>query len=158
MSIHSKAKRDARKKRETRATPQRPTGGFVAHAQLIDADGQLVAAGGRYDGHWAAIVAGKAVPGIESAALLLAMLRHIAARCEAEGRATTLTVGPVLEKAAATEAESSTEVESSPGSPPARQHCRVPADFTKNIAILAIFSWQPPVAGVHPALRAWRFE
>ena len=105
MSIHSKAKRDARKKREKRATPQRPTGGFVAHAQLIDADGQLVAAGGRYDGHWAAIVAGKAVPGIESAALLLAMLRHIAARCEAEGRATTLTVGPVLEKAAATEAE-----------------------------------------------------
>lgn len=106
MSIQSKAKRDARKKREKRAAGKRPSGGgFVAHAQLVDGDGQLVAAGGRYDGHWAAIVAGKAVPGIESAALLLAMLRHIAARCEDEGRATTLTVGPVLEKAAATEAE-----------------------------------------------------
>jgi hypothetical protein len=105
MSIHSKAKRDARKKREKRAVAQRPAGGFVAHAQLLDADGVLVAAGGRYQGHWAAVVAGKAVPGVESAALLLAMLRHIAARCDAEGRTTTLTVSPVLEKAAAMEAE-----------------------------------------------------
>ncbi|MBS3959616.1 MAG: hypothetical protein KGZ52_09470 [Xanthomonadaceae bacterium] len=49
------------------------------------------------------VVAGRALDGIDSPGLLIAMLKHTAARCEAEGRAATLRMSPVLEQAAAAE-------------------------------------------------------
>ena len=108
MSQHSQAKRAARKKRERKAAnaaSARRTGApFVAHAQLVDEAGSLVAAGGLYGEEWVMVVAGRALDGIDSPGLLIAMLKHTAARCEAEGRGTTLRLSPVLEKAAAEEA------------------------------------------------------
>lgn len=108
MSQHSQAKRAARKKREKKAAnaaASRRTGApFVAHAQLVDDAGALVAAGGLHSGEWVMVVAGRALDGIDSPGLLIAMLKHTAARCEAEGRAATLRMSPVLEQAAAAEA------------------------------------------------------
>lgn len=108
MSRHSQAKRAARKKREKRASgaaPQRRSGApFVTHARLLDADGALVAAGGLHGAEWVMVVAGRALDGIDSPGLLIAMLRHTAARCEAEGRAVRLELSPALEKAAGDEA------------------------------------------------------
>lgn len=108
MSQHSQAKRAARKKREKKAAnsaASRRTGApFVAHAQLVDDAGALVAAGGLYGDEWVMVVAGRALDGIDSPGLLIAMLKHTASRCESEGRGTTLRMSPVLEKAAAEEA------------------------------------------------------
>lgn len=108
MSQHSKAKREAKKKREKKAAnvsnAQRSGAPFVAHAQLLDDSGALVAAGGLHGSDWVMVVAGRALDGIDSPGLLIAMLKHTAARCEAEGRGAALTLSPVLEKAAADEA------------------------------------------------------
>lgn len=108
MSQHSQAKRAARKKREKKAAnaaSARRTGApFVAHAQLLDDAGGLVAAGGLYGDEWVMVVAGRALDGIDSPGLLIAMLKHTAERCESEGRATTLRLSTVLEKAAVDEA------------------------------------------------------
>ncbi|MFN7520645.1 MAG: hypothetical protein ACK5VV_09205 [Lysobacteraceae bacterium] len=108
MSQHSQAKRAARKKREKKAAnaaASRRTGTpFVAHAHLVDEAGALVAAGGLHGAEWVMVVAGRALDGIDSPGLLIAMLKHTAARCEAEGRGTTLRLSPVLEQAAAVEA------------------------------------------------------
>lgn len=105
MSRNAKAKRAARRKREARAgAVRRPGAPFVAHAQLLDGAGALVAAGGLHGSEWVMVVAGRALDGIDSPGLLIAMLRHTAARCEAEGRLTTLRLSPVLERAATEEA------------------------------------------------------
>jgi hypothetical protein len=108
MSQHSQAKRAARKKREKKsanvAAARRAGTPFVAHAQLLDEAGGLVAAGGLYGEEWVMVVAGRALDGIDSPGLLIAMLKHTAERCESEGRSTTLRLSTVLEKAAADEA------------------------------------------------------
>ena len=108
MSQHSQAKRAARKKREKKAanasTSRRAGAPFVAHAQLIDDAGTLVAAGGLHGSEWVMVVAGRALDGIDSPGLLIAMLKHTAERCASEGRGTTLRLSTVLEKAAADEA------------------------------------------------------
>lgn len=108
MSQHSKAKREAKKKREKKAanvaTARRPGAPFVAHAQLLDDSGALVAAGGLHGSDWVMVVAGRALDGIDSPGLLMAMLKHTATRCESEGRGAALTFSPVLEQAAAHEA------------------------------------------------------
>lgn len=108
MSQHSQAKRAARRKREKKAAnsaaARRAGTPFVAHAQLIDDAGTLVAAGGLYGDEWVMVVAGRALDGIDSPGLLIAMLKHTAVRCGAEGRCTTLRLSPVLERAAAAEA------------------------------------------------------
>jgi len=108
MSRNSQAKRAARKKREAKAANgagmRREGSPFVAHAQLLDETGTLVAAGGLHGSEWVMVVAGRALEGIDSPGLLIAMLRHTAARCESEGRPTTLRLSPVLERAAAEEA------------------------------------------------------
>ncbi len=108
MSQHSQAKRAARKKREKKianANASRRTGApFVAHAQLVDDDGTLLAAGGLHGEQWVMVVAGRALDGIDSPGLLIAMLKHTEARCASEGRATTLRLSALLEKAATAEA------------------------------------------------------
>ena len=108
MSQHSQAKRAARKKREKKsahASAARRSGApFVAHAQLVDEAGTLVAAGGLYGSEWVMVVAGRALDGIDSPGLLIAMLKHTGERCASEGRGTTLRLSTVLEKAAADEA------------------------------------------------------
>ena len=108
MSQHSQAKRAARRKREKRAANAasvRRTGTpFVAHAQLVDETGSLVAAGGLHGDAWVMVVAGRALDGIDSPGLLIAMLKHTAERCAAEGRMTTLRLSTTLERAASAEA------------------------------------------------------
>jgi len=108
MSRNSQAKRAARKKREAKTANgvrmRREGSPFVAHAQLLDEAGTLVAAGGLHGSQWVMVVAGRALDGIDSPGLLIAMLKHTAERCASEGRATTLRLSTVLEKAAADEA------------------------------------------------------
>jgi len=108
MSRNSQAKRAARKKREAKTVNgvrmRREGSPFVAHAQLLDEAGTLVAAGGLHGSQWVMVVAGRALDGIDSPGLLIAMLKHTAERCASEGRATTLRLSTVLEKAAADEA------------------------------------------------------
>jgi hypothetical protein len=76
----------------------------VTHAQLMDEANTLVAAGGLHGSEWVMVVAGRALDGIDSPGLLIAMLKHTASRCASDGRNTTLQMSPVLEKAAADEA------------------------------------------------------
>ena len=78
---------------------------FVSHAQLVDASGALVAAGGLQGDEWVAVVAGRALQGNDSPGMLVAMLRHISERLAATGRATRLVLSPQLQNAARAEAE-----------------------------------------------------
>lgn len=82
----------------------RADGRFVAHAHLVDQDRTLVAVGGLHAGGWVMVVAGRALDAIDSPGLLIAMLKHAAVRCLAEGRATTLQLSPTLLDAAGDEA------------------------------------------------------
>ncbi len=108
MSQNSQAKRAARKKREKKSanagSARRSGAPFVTHAQLVDEANTLVAAGGLHGSEWVMVVAGRALDGIDSPGLLIAMLKHTASRCASDGRNTTLQMSPVLEKAAADEA------------------------------------------------------
>ena len=108
MSRNSQAKRAARKKREAKAANgagmRREGSPFVAHAQLLDEADTLVAAGGLHGSEWVMVVAGRALEGIDSPGLLIAMLHHTAAHCSSEGRTTMLRLSPVLERAATEEA------------------------------------------------------
>lgn len=104
MSKQSKAKRDARKKKEP-ARPIRRLGQTLRpHARLTDASGEVFGGAGYRDGEWLMVLAGQVVARTESAAMMIAMLRHAATVLEAPGRAIVLNCSPTLEGAAASEA------------------------------------------------------
>ena len=82
MSIQSKAKRDASKKKKP--TRERVVTGTLrpaveAHADLRDAQGTLLGGIARRDGEWVLGLDGKMVGGSESAATILAMIKRAAA-------------------------------------------------------------------------------
>lgn len=103
MSISSKSRRDARR----RNTPRRD--GVAApvqvHAQLKSADDRVLAGAVFEAGEWTLMLGGEPVSNTPSAAMLIAMLRHIAALRRAQGIATSLSVSKVLDAAAAAEAQ-----------------------------------------------------
>ena len=104
MSRNSKARRDARRKKEP-ARPIRRLGQQIQpHAQLADAQGEAVGGAGWRDGQWLTVVGGQVVARTESAALTLAMLRHLVALREQAGQPVTLTFSPALEAMATREA------------------------------------------------------
>jgi len=101
MSITSKARRDASKRRlekarnaRARATPQ-----IEPHAELRDHDGQLLGGIVRRDGEWTLGLGGRIVGGSDSAARVLAMLKRAAALHEREGANIRLSCSPALSAA-----------------------------------------------------------
>jgi len=104
MSISSKSRRDARR----RNAPRRQDGAAPAvqvHAQLKSLDDRVLAGGTFHQGEWTLVLRGEPVAHTPSAAMLIAMLRHIAASRKAQGIATSLSVSKVLDAAAAAEAQ-----------------------------------------------------
>lgn len=76
------------------------------HAQLLDADGQVVGGAGLRDGEWVLVLGAKAITTTSSAAMVLAMLKHtIATRAQA-GLELRLQVSSALDAAATHEAMS----------------------------------------------------
>ena len=106
MSIQSKARRDARKRRLAKArhaAADRPAESIEAHADLRDAAGNLLGGIVRRDGEWTLGLGGRIVGGSESAARVLAMLKRAAVMHEAEGTQIRLRCSPSLDQAAAAE-------------------------------------------------------
>lgn len=75
------------------------------HAQLKSADDRVLAGATFHEGDWTLMLGGEPVSTTPSAAMLIAMLRHIAALRRARGIATSLSVSKALDAAAAAEAQ-----------------------------------------------------
>lgn len=104
MSRNSKARRHARRKKEPRRPIRRLGSPLQPHAQLETADGTAVGGAGWRDGEWLTVLGGKVVARTPSAAMTLAMLRHIVALQEQAGLAVKLTYSSAMEAAATREA------------------------------------------------------
>lgn len=105
VSKSSKIRRDARRKDAPTRSIRRLGGSLQMHAHLKDTDGRVVAGAGLRDGEWVMLLAGRAVATTESAALMLAMLRHTADVQSRAGVETTLGISQSLGAAATAEAE-----------------------------------------------------
>lgn len=102
MSITSKARRDARKRRleKLRNAPVPPAIAIEPHAELRDQQGQLLGGIVRRDGEWTLGLGGRIVGGSESAARVLAMLKRAAVLHERDGATIRLSCSPALSAAA----------------------------------------------------------
>ena len=103
MSINSKVRRDARKRRMEKLRNAPPAAGAVAiepHAELRDEAGQLLGGIVRRDGEWTLGLGGRIVGGSDSAARVLAMLKRAAVLHERDGASIQLTCSPALSAAA----------------------------------------------------------
>ncbi len=105
MSRDSKTRRDARKKKEAKRPIRRLGAALQPHAQLETTDGNTVGGAGWRDGEWLTVLGGQVVARTPSAALTLAMLRHVVAVQEQAGTELKLTFSPTLEHAATREAQ-----------------------------------------------------
>lgn len=104
MSRNSKVRRDARRKKEPKRAIRRLGGALQPHAQLEDAAGNSVGGAGFRDGQWLTVLGGQVVARTPSAAMTLAMLRHLATLQVAGGTALKLTHSPAMEAVASREA------------------------------------------------------
>jgi hypothetical protein len=104
MSRNSKAKRDARIKNEPKRSIRRLGGSLQPHAQLLDADDAAVGGVGWRDNEWLLVLGGQVAARSESAALALAMLKHVVAVQARAGRELRLEASPPLLHAAGREA------------------------------------------------------
>ncbi|PBJ83796.1 hypothetical protein CMZ84_04760 [Lysobacteraceae bacterium NML93-0399] len=103
MSISSKSRRDARRRRTPQGASARSDAPQI-HAQLKGPDDRVLAGATYADGEWTFVLRGEPVTSTASAAMLLAMLRHVAASRHAQGIATRLSVSKALDAAANAEA------------------------------------------------------
>lgn len=96
MSIQSKARRDARRRKAAKAatTPQGPA--IEPHADLRDADGALLGGIVRRDGEWTLGLGGRIAGTSDSAARVLALLQRARDHYRREGRDVALKVSPAL--------------------------------------------------------------
>ena len=104
MSRNSKAKRDARRKKEPKRPIRRLGSPLQPHAQLETGDGNTIGGAGWRDGEWLTVLVGQVAARTQSAAMTLAMLKHIVALQEQGGQLLKLTYSPTLEAAATREA------------------------------------------------------
>lgn len=104
MSRNSKARRDARKKKEPKRPIRRLGSPLQPHAQLETSDGNAVGGAGWRDGEWLTVLGGQVVARTRSAAMTLAMLKHIVAVQEQAGQVLKLTYSPAMETVATREA------------------------------------------------------
>lgn len=102
MSIQSKARRDARKRKlaKARTAARPPVSRIEPHAELRASDGRLLGGIVRRDGEWTLGLDGKIVGDSGSAAGVLALIRRAAALHERGGQAVSLNVSPILRAAA----------------------------------------------------------
>lgn len=85
--------------------PIRRLGGLLQpHAQLLDDDDHAIGGAGWRDGQWLTVLGGQVVARTESAAMTLAMLRHVSALQAQSGHAIRLSCSPALQAAATREA------------------------------------------------------
>lgn len=105
MSIHSKAKRDARKKQRPKPGGGRTAATLRPHAEILDGDGNIVGGAGLRAGEWVMVLNGREVTGTDSPAMILAMLTHAATLREEAGLPVELRYSTVLRDAATAEAE-----------------------------------------------------
>lgn len=105
MSIQSKARRDAKKRKAAKAVkrPANRASPIEPHADLRDAAGVLLGGIVRSEGEWTLGLGGRIVGASDSPARVLAMLQRAAALHEREGRAVKLQCSPTL--AAAVQAD-----------------------------------------------------
>ncbi|MFE0502346.1 hypothetical protein ACFW0P_16365 [Lysobacter soli] len=104
MSRNSKAKRDARKKKEPSRPIRRLGDALQPHAQLLDADDAAIGGVGWRDGEWLLVLGSQVAARSDSAAMALAMLRHVVAVQERTGRELRLEASAPLLNAAGREA------------------------------------------------------
>ncbi|HEY5852390.1 MAG TPA: hypothetical protein VIT62_16710 [Lysobacter sp.] len=104
MSRNSKVKRAVRRKNEPKRPIRRLGGALQPHAQLLDSDGKAVGGVGWRDGQWLLVLAGQVAASSDSAAMALAMLRHVVAVQADAGVELELHASPPLLTAAAREA------------------------------------------------------
>jgi hypothetical protein len=101
MSIHSKARRDAKKRRLAKeriaGTPRAP---IEPHAELRDPQGALLGGIVRREGEWTLGLGGRIVGESSSAARVLAILKRAATLHEREGTEVRLTCSTALRAAA----------------------------------------------------------
>ena len=104
MSRSSKARRDARRK-DAPVRPIRRLGDTLRlQARLAEPGGDTLAAAAFRDGEWLLLLDGRTAARTDSAAMVLAMLRHIARRHPAGEAGLALRCSPQLRAAAADEA------------------------------------------------------
>ena len=104
MSIHSKARRDARRKKSRGAARPVAARPLDEHAHLVDGQGRIFGGAGLRGEEWLMVLGGKVVTGTDSAAMMLAMLRHVATLREAAGDTVRLSYSTHLGEAATAEA------------------------------------------------------
>jgi hypothetical protein len=104
MSINSKARRDARKKKAPKRGEPQPATPIQAHAHLRDADARVTGGAGVRDGEWSVILEGRVVANTDSPAMVIAMLQRIVAVREQAGHPLTLDYSDHLRDAATAEA------------------------------------------------------
>lgn len=105
MSINSKARRDAKKRKLAKARNAPSVAlPIEPHADLRDEHGQLLGGIVRRDDEWVLGMGGKIAGGSDSAARVLAMLKRAAALHESQGTAVRLNVSAQLGDAAQREA------------------------------------------------------
>jgi hypothetical protein len=105
MSLNSKARRDARKKKVAKRPIRRLGAALQPHAQLETPDGNTIGGAGWRDGEWLTVLGGQVATRTPSAAMTLAMLRHVVAVQEQAGIELKLTFSPAMETAATREAQ-----------------------------------------------------
>ena len=109
MSIHSKGRREAKKKlaereRNQAAANPAPKPAVEPHAELRDQQRALLAGIVRRDGEWVLGMDGRIAGSSDSAAHVLAMIRRAAVLHEAQGTPVRLTWSDALKEAAHAEA------------------------------------------------------
>lgn len=105
MSLNSKARRDARRKKVPKRPIRRLGAALQPHAQLETPDGNTIGGAGWRDGEWLTVLGGQVAARTPSAAMTLAMLRHVVAVQEQAGIELKLTFSPTIETAATREAQ-----------------------------------------------------
>ncbi len=104
MSRNSKVKRDARVKKEPKRAIRRLGASIQPHAQLLDGNDRSIGGVGWRDGEWLLVLGGQVAARSASAAMALAMLRHVVAVRERSGDELRLEASPPLLSAARREA------------------------------------------------------
>lgn len=105
MSIHSKARREAKKRGAAQARRiDKPGPPIEPHAELRGQEGRLLAGIVRRDGEWVLGMGGKIAGTSESAAHMLAMIKRAARLHEAHGTPVRLKYSDALKEAAHGEA------------------------------------------------------
>ena len=78
MSIHSKSRRDARKKKQRPSGADRTGPKLQPLAHLLDGDGKVIGGAGLRGEQWVMVMGGKVITGTDSAGMAIAMLKHVA--------------------------------------------------------------------------------